>query len=86
MNKNKVSNIGPSGRGSNKRNNNDRNIRFRCGFTNTIMDVLKARGWTHVTEEGAEWDFYWCDVGWMREVGFISEYLHVNPTNSSHGL
>ena len=32
------------------------------------MDVLKARGWIHVTEEGAEWDFYWCDVGWMREV------------------
>ena len=68
MNKNKVSNIGPCERGSNRRNNYDRNIRFRCGLTNTIMNVLKARGWTHVTEEGADWDVYWCDVGWMREV------------------
>jgi len=45
-----------------------RAIRFRCGFTNTILDVLKSRGWIHVTDEGADWDFYWCDVGWMREV------------------
>ena len=57
-----------AGLGEGGQGNANRVIRFRCGFTNTILDVLRNRGWNHVTEEGADWDFYWCDVGWMREV------------------
>ncbi|XP_078506570.1 putative tubulin polyglutamylase TTLL9 [Lissotriton helveticus] len=42
-------------------------IRFKCALNNTILDVLRHRpGWVEVKDEG-EWDFYWCDVGWLRE-------------------
>ena len=58
----------------------DRPIRFRTCLHNAIYDVLRARGWQEVKggggggEEGEasgvgprDWDFYWCDVSWMRE-------------------
>ncbi|KAM4692025.1 putative tubulin polyglutamylase TTLL9 [Rhinophrynus dorsalis] len=42
-------------------------VRYKCALTNTIADVLKQRpGWVEVKDEG-DWDFYWCDVGWLRE-------------------
>ncbi|EDV25531.1 uncharacterized protein TRIADDRAFT_23726, partial [Trichoplax adhaerens] len=41
-------------------------IRFKCNLQNTIIDVLRDRGWTEVKDE-SDWDFYWCDVGWLRE-------------------
>ena len=44
----------------------ERVIRFKTSLHNTIGDVLKARGWHEVKDDG-EWDFYWCDVAWMRE-------------------
>ncbi|XP_064624903.1 probable tubulin polyglutamylase TTLL9 [Lineus longissimus] len=45
----------------------DRPVRYRCGFTNTIYDVIKARGWQDVGGDSNDWDFYWCDVMWMKE-------------------
>ncbi|XP_057219037.1 probable tubulin polyglutamylase TTLL9 isoform X2 [Triplophysa rosa] len=49
-------------------------IRYRCGLTNTIQDVLNHRpGWVELKEDG-EWDFNWCDVGWLRE-NFDHSYM-----------
>lgn len=50
-----------------------RPIRFKCYLNNTIADVLRSRGWQEV-RDSEEWDFYWCDVGWMRE-HFDHSYL-----------
>ena len=44
----------------------DRAIRYKTLLHNTIGDVLRARGWLEA-KEGDEWDFFWCDVTWMRE-------------------
>ncbi|XP_029110255.1 probable tubulin polyglutamylase TTLL9 [Scleropages formosus] len=49
-------------------------VRYRCGLTNTIQDVLRQRpGWVEVKDDG-EWDFNWCDVGWLRE-NFDHSYM-----------
>ncbi|RXN11646.1 putative tubulin polyglutamylase TTLL9 isoform X1 [Labeo rohita] len=49
-------------------------IRYRCGLTNTIQDVLNQRpGWVEVKDDG-DWDFNWCDVGWLRE-NFDHSYM-----------
>lgn len=46
----------------------ERVIRYKtCLHNNTIGDVLRARGWQEVKEGESDWDFYWCDVAWMRE-------------------
>lgn len=44
----------------------DRVIRYKTFLHNAIGDVLKARGWVEVKDDN-DWDFYWCDVSWMRE-------------------
>ncbi|XP_043081259.1 probable tubulin polyglutamylase TTLL9 isoform X1 [Puntigrus tetrazona] len=49
-------------------------IRYRCGLTNTIQDVLNQRpGWVEMKDDG-DWDFNWCDVGWLRE-NFDHSYM-----------
>ncbi|XP_041061413.1 probable tubulin polyglutamylase TTLL9 [Carcharodon carcharias] len=55
-------------------------IRFKCVLTNTILDVLRQRaGWVEVKDEG-EWDFYWCDISWLREnfgYTYMDEHVRV---------
>ena len=46
---------------------NSRTIRFKCSLQNTIIDVLRGKGWQEVKEGENDWDIFWCDVGWMRE-------------------
>ncbi|XP_071882427.1 probable tubulin polyglutamylase TTLL9 isoform X3 [Anas platyrhynchos] len=42
-------------------------VRFKCGFTGPVLDVLSSRpGWQQAKDE-EEWDFLWCDVSWLRE-------------------
>lgn len=48
----------------------DRPIRFRTSLSNTILDVMRARGWQEVTSESAQpndWDIYWCDREWLKD-------------------
>lgn len=52
----------------------ERVIRYKTCLRNTIGDVLRARGWQEVKEGEGDWDFYWCDVTWMRE-HFDQTYL-----------
>jgi len=44
----------------------DRAIRFKCSLQNTILDVLRHRGWQEVTGDG-EYDIFWCDREWLKE-------------------
>ncbi len=44
----------------------DKPIRYKTFLHNAIGDVLKARGWVEVKDD-TDWDFYWCDISWMRE-------------------
>ncbi|CAD2222248.1 Tubulin-tyrosine ligase family, putative [Angomonas deanei] len=41
-------------------------IRFRCFLRNTILDVMRSRGWLE-TDSDLDWDYSWMDVGWIRE-------------------
>ncbi|CAH8516244.1 unnamed protein product [Heterobilharzia americana] len=56
-------------------------IKFKCTMNNTILDVLKNRGWTEVLRED-ECDFYWCDPMAMKDLfdhgsmGNISKICH----------
>ncbi|CAG5134372.1 unnamed protein product, partial [Candidula unifasciata] len=53
----------------------DREIRFKCFSTNTILDVLRARpGWQEVQGDG-EWDFFWCDREWLH-TNYDTMFLH----------
>ena len=44
----------------------DRPVRYKTFLHNTIGDVMKAKGWVEVKDD-SDWDFYWCDISWMRE-------------------
>ncbi|XP_061832390.1 probable tubulin polyglutamylase TTLL9 isoform X5 [Nerophis lumbriciformis] len=56
-------------------------VHFKCGPGGTIHDVLKQRpGWVEVKDDG-EWDFHWCEVGWLRENfdhSFMEEHVRIN--------
>uniref|UniRef100_A0A7N8Y034 Tubulin--tyrosine ligase-like protein 9 n=1 Tax=Mastacembelus armatus TaxID=205130 RepID=A0A7N8Y034_9TELE len=64
-------------------------VRYKCGLVSTIQDVLRQRpGWTEVREEG-EWDFNWCDVGWLRENfdhSYMEEHVRINHFRNHYEL
>ncbi|XP_063681008.1 probable tubulin polyglutamylase TTLL9 [Bolinopsis microptera] len=67
----------------------NRVIRFKCTLQNTITDVLRSRGWQEVKEESGDWDFYWADVGWMREVFdhcYMEEHMRLNHFRNHYEL
>ncbi|XP_050398528.1 probable tubulin polyglutamylase TTLL9 [Patella vulgata] len=67
----------------------DRAIRFKCSLQNTILDVLRLRpGWQEVTGD-ADWDFYWCDVWWMKETfdhAYLEEHMRLNHFRNHYEL
>ncbi|KAM6929056.1 putative tubulin polyglutamylase TTLL9 [Lycodopsis pacificus] len=64
-------------------------VRYKCGQLNTIQCVLRQRpGWVEVKDEG-EWDFNWCDVGWLRENfdhSYMEEHVRVNHFRNHYEL
>ncbi|XP_044517481.1 probable tubulin polyglutamylase TTLL9 [Gracilinanus agilis] len=64
-------------------------IRFKCTVLNTLMDVLRRRpGWVEVKDEG-EWDFYWCDVSWLRENfdhTYMDEHVRISHFRNHYEL
>ena len=54
----------------------EKTIRFRTNFSNTILDVMLARGWQKVGENDA-YDFHWCEVGWLKDY-FDNSFLPEN--------
>ena len=41
-------------------------IRFKTHLRNTVLDVMRSRGWKE-TDSETEWEFNWADVFWIRE-------------------
>lgn len=41
-------------------------VRFKCFLRNTILDVMRSRGWIE-TDSEYDWDYYFADVMWIRE-------------------
>lgn len=41
-------------------------IRFKSFLRNTVLDVMRSRGWIE-TDSEYEWDYHWADVNWIRE-------------------
>lgn len=72
-----------------EKGNSERQIRFKCGLQNTILDVLRARpGWQEVQGEG-EWDFYWCEVYYMKETfdhAYLEEHVRINHFRNHYEL
>nr|KAF6424150.1 tubulin tyrosine ligase like 9 [Rousettus aegyptiacus] len=67
MSRPKIQNYKGHGLSKGKEREQRASIRFKTTLMNTLMDVLRHRpGWVEVKDEG-EWDFYWCDVSWLRE-------------------
>ncbi|XP_043836652.1 probable tubulin polyglutamylase TTLL9 isoform X1 [Dromiciops gliroides] len=64
-------------------------IRFKCSVMNTLTDVLRHRpGWVEVKDEG-EWDFYWCDVSWLRENfdhTYMDEHVRISHFRNHYEL
>ncbi|XP_053782893.1 probable tubulin polyglutamylase TTLL9 isoform X2 [Desmodus rotundus] len=64
-------------------------IRFKTTFMNTLMDVLRHRpGWVEVKDEG-EWDFYWCDISWLRENfdhTYMDEHVRISHFRNHYEL
>ncbi|XP_053706189.1 probable tubulin polyglutamylase TTLL9 isoform X2 [Synchiropus splendidus] len=67
----------------------DRTIYFKCGLHNTILDVLRQRpGWIEVKDDD-EWDFYWCEIGWLRESfdhTYLEEHMRINHFRNHYEL
>ncbi|XP_034446414.1 probable tubulin polyglutamylase TTLL9 isoform X4 [Hippoglossus hippoglossus] len=65
-------------------------VRFKCGLLNTIQNVLHQRpGWVEVKDSDADWDFNWCDVGWLRENfdhSYMEEHVRVNHFRNHYEL
>jgi len=52
-----------------------KDIRFKTSFHNTVLDVLRSRGYKE-TDAELDWDLYWCDKEWIHE---NLDHIHLQP-------
>lgn len=67
---------------------NPSQLRFRTSLRNTVLDVMRSRGWKE-TDSETDWDFHWADVGWIREVldhVRLEEHQRVNHYRNHYEL
>jgi tubulin polyglutamylase TTLL9 len=63
-------------------------IRFKTHLRNTILDVLRSRGWKE-TDSEMDWEFNWAEVFWIRESldsVRLSEFQKVNHFRNHYEL
>lgn len=63
-------------------------VRFRTSLRNTVLDVMRSRGWKE-TDSETEWDFFWADVSWIREVldhFRLDEHMRINHFRNHYEL
>ncbi|KAF6285043.1 tubulin tyrosine ligase like 9 [Rhinolophus ferrumequinum] len=89
MSRPKIQNYKGYGLSKGKEREQRASIRFKTTLMNTLMDVLRNRpGWVEVKDEG-EWDFYWCDVSWLRENfdhTYMDEHVRISHFRNHYEL
>nr|KAF6424148.1 tubulin tyrosine ligase like 9 [Rousettus aegyptiacus] len=89
MSRPKIQNYKGHGLSKGKEREQRASIRFKTTLMNTLMDVLRHRpGWVEVKDEG-EWDFYWCDVSWLRENfdhTYMDEHVRISHFRNHYEL
>lgn len=86
---NKTGKVNQSSRAPMKKGFGDRAIRFKCSMQNTILDVLRSRGWVEVKEDDTDFDLFWADRGWMREYFdqcFMEDHVRINHFRNHYEL
>lgn len=63
-------------------------LKFKTTLRNTVLDVMRSRGWKE-TDSETDWNFFWSDVAWMRD-GFdhirLDDSMHVNHFRNHYEL
>ncbi|XP_061590845.1 probable tubulin polyglutamylase TTLL9 [Cololabis saira] len=65
-------------------------VRYKCSMiSSTVQVVLRQRpNWVEVKDDG-EWDFNWCDVGWLKEnfdQMYMEEHVRINHFRNYYEL
>lgn len=63
-------------------------IKYCCTFSNTIADVLSARGWKEVSPDD-DWDFAWSDREWVYatfDKGHLEHWQRLNHYRNGREL
>ncbi|KAJ3324857.1 putative tubulin polyglutamylase ttll9, partial [Gonapodya sp. JEL0774] len=63
-------------------------VRFRTALRNTVVGVMRDRGWEEVSEN-EDWDFFWADVHWVHDQydhTHLRDYQRINHFRNHYEL
>ncbi|KAJ3216280.1 putative tubulin polyglutamylase ttll9 [Dinochytrium kinnereticum] len=63
-------------------------VKFKTSLRNTVLDVMKDRGWKE-TDGELDWDFFWADVHWVHETFdhiYLQEHQRINHFRNHYEL